>query len=132
MGETMTDDERQPLEYLRNRIDLLESRYALLNGLTGDDRRLGKVTYFAGFRVEDDFRLDWALVEVDQGRIGLNRVSHEVLYCSLLELRNNSSQYQRRSPAASTYRETESAKSTRPWRLVQVQGYTSKSGGQPV
>lgn len=132
IGETLTDEERQRLEYLNSRIDLFGSRDALLKGITDDDRRLGKVAYYAGFRVEDGFRLDWALVEVEQGRIGLNRVSYEVLYCSLLELKNNSFQYQRRFPPASTYRETESAKSTRPWRWMQVLGYTSKSGEQPV
>ena len=78
-GETLTDEERKILEYFTKRIELVKSRCEVLRGVTDDKRGLGKVAFYAGFPVTKGFRQDWALVEVKQGRIGLNGISPGVL-----------------------------------------------------
>ena len=102
IGEELTDIERRTLENFAMQEKLFRSRLDLLNGITNVDRRLGKIAHYAGFRVRNGFRLDWALVEVTQQRIGLNRVSLKVLRFSPPELTNNSFQCQRTFPWTSS------------------------------
>ena len=90
MGLPVTDEERLTIEYLTNRDSLLQSRRQLLGDLADVDRRVGKVAFYGGYRVKNDIRLDWALVEVPPSRIGLNRVSLELsTLLFLLGLRNH-------------------------------------------
>ena len=79
MGQSIPDTDRRQIDYLRKRKHLLETRLHLLKNLKDTERRLGRVVYYGGFRVDKDSRMDWALIEVAQERVGVNRVSPTVL-----------------------------------------------------
>ncbi|KAM0800614.1 hypothetical protein BDR22DRAFT_963013 [Usnea florida] len=74
MGQTIPETDRRQLEYLQKRKSLLETRLGLLNSLQDTERRLGRVAYYGGFRVDKNSRMDWALIEVAQERVGVNRL----------------------------------------------------------
>ena len=60
-------------------MELVKSTCEVLREMTADKRRLGKAAFYAVSRMTNGFRQDWALVEVEQARINLNRISPGIL-----------------------------------------------------
>ena len=70
-------------ERLINSITQMEERLKVSQNLNKNDLHVGKVLASSGFRIskKGNHCLDWALIEIDNERIGENQVSHRAYAC---------------------------------------------------
>lgn len=59
-------------------ITKMDERLKLCNSLNNDDLKLGTILASSGFRTSrrSNHNLDWALIEIDDRRMGENKVRH--------------------------------------------------------